>query len=124
VSDHPEPPPPPEQVSPDVASWKVLQVTEDGARWRWAGIEWEMVDPPGTDEAAIRHHQIVAPLLDLAGRLDRDEPSEEAAIAALLALPGCDRSALIDAAAMLGKSANSKVQRVEALLRSAAERAT
>lgn len=92
----------------------------DGSRWRWNGSSWDLVDPPGTHQDAIHRHDLVVPLLSLAGQLDRDRVDEAEAIAALLAFPGCDRAALLEAAAMV-EAGDERSRRIGRLLRGAAE---
>jgi hypothetical protein len=115
----PPPPPLPKRPNADLAG-KVLTWAEDGALWRWTGSAWDLIDPPGTHTEAIRHSEIVVPLLSLAGQLDRDGISEGKAIEELLAFPGCDPAALYDAAAMVSDSSNERARRVGELLRRAA----
>jgi len=81
-----------------------------------------MVDPPGTHQDAIRIHEVVIPLVDLAARLDRGGISDDDAVSALLAFPGCDRSALLEAAAAMANPDNQKSVRMAELLRRAASR--
>jgi hypothetical protein len=79
-----------------------------------------MVDAPGTHHDAIRHHEVVLPLIDLAARLDRDGSSDDAALVELRRFPGCTGSALLDAASILDRSDSPRVIRTAELLRRAA----
>jgi hypothetical protein len=116
----PDPPPLPEYAHPGLAG-KVVTTTHDGARWRWNGSDWELLDPPGTDQDAIRQHRLVDPLLALATNLARAETPDQEAIAALLDIPGRDRAALLEAAALCEGSSSERLRGASRLLRRAAE---
>jgi hypothetical protein len=113
-----EPPPPPAYAHPKLAG-NAWIVTDDGARWLWNGSGWELVDPPGTHQDAIRQHSVVRPLLDLATRCARDRVDPDLAVSQLRDLAGSDTSAFSEAAAMIGEPKSDKTTAVIELLKRA-----
>ena len=110
-----QPPPRPRDPNPDFAA-RVHQTEEDGSLWRWTGSSWVMIDPPGTNVQAVRHHQVVMPFLSLAAELNDSGITVSEAAEALRAHPGCDREALLEAAAMYPDSATDRARQVHDLL--------
>lgn len=101
-------------VSPDIPLYahpatagRAESITDEGARWRWTGSSWELIDPPSTHTEAIQFHRVVVPLMERVLALAGSPTDRGEAVDQLWSMEGCSRSTLEQMLVLLGSSDDS-----------------
>src|SRR5690606_721690 len=97
------PPDIPFYAHPDAAG-RAESFTEDGARWRWTGSTWRLIDAPGTHAEVIHFQRVLLPLMDHVIAIARTTTNREEAVDQIWSMEGCNPSTLEKLRVLLGSS--------------------